>query len=213
VRLPLFPLETVLYPGTPLPLHVFEPRYREMFGEVLRGQHRFGVVAVTRGREVDPALPYQPVGCVAEVERVRPYPDGRLDVTARGRDRFTVEGLVQTSPYLVADVALLPELPGARAPQRVRVAAGLFARYQRMLGNLGGERREERAVPKDPVTASYLLAAALQVDLADKQRLLDLPSAAERLSAEIRLLRRELALLERLQRTGPAPMAGPFSLN
>jgi Lon protease-like protein len=213
VRLPLFPLATVLFPGTPIPLHVFEPRYREMFAELLRGERRFGVVAVTRGREVGPSSSYQPVGCVAEVERVRPYPDGRLDVTARGGGRFQVEQLVQRDPYLVAEVALLPEELGERAPQRARVAAALFTSYLRVLASLAGERREAVTVPRDPVAASYLLAAALQVDLDDKQRLLDLPSAAERLSAEIRLLRRELALLERARRTGPAPMAGPFSLN
>jgi uncharacterized protein len=213
VELPLFPLSTVLYPGAPIPLHVFEDRYRQMFARVLGGERRFGVVAITSGRDVDPVPEFQPVGCVAEVREVRPYPDGRLDVVARGGARFKVDRLVQASPYIVAVVSELAEPAGERAEARAAVARSLFGRYLNALLALAGEPGEEIELPEDPVAASYLLAAGLQVDLPDKQRLLALSSAAERLLAEIRLLRRELALLERLEAKGPAPMAGPFSLN
>jgi uncharacterized protein len=78
---------------------------------------------------------------------------------------------------------------------------------------MAGEDAEPIDIPDDPVAASYLVAAGLQVDLADKQRLLAIPSAAERLAAEASLLRRELTLLEHLRVAGPAPTATPFSVN
>ncbi len=213
MELPLFPLSTVLYPGLPLPLHVFEERYRQLFARVLAGDRRFGVVAIVEGREVGGESTYQPVGCLAEAGEVRPYPDGRLDVLARGVSRFEIRGVVQPSPYIVAEVATLGEDPGQDAERCAGQAARLFGRYVSVLLELAGEEPGDVEVPADPVAASYVVAAGLQVDLADKQRLLLAPTAAERLRAASALLRRELAIMDRLQAAGPAPMAGPFSLN
>jgi Lon protease-like protein len=213
VELPLFPLQTVLYPGLPIPLHVFEDRYREMFARILDGERRFGVVAIVKGRDVDVGATYHPVGCVAEVAEVQRHEDGRLDVVARGRSRFRIDGVVQAAPYIVADVSTLPEATGEAAEQRTVKAGRLFTRYVTILLQMAGEQVESIDIPDDPVAASYLVAAGLQVDLADKQRLLTLPSAAERLAAEATLLRRELVLLEHLRVAGPAPIATPFSLN
>jgi Lon protease-like protein len=213
VELPLFPLQTVLYPGLPIPLHVFEDRYRERFARILDGERRFGVVAIVKGRDVDVGATDHPVGCVAEVAEVQRHEDGRLDVVARGRSRFRIDGVVQAAPYIVADVSTLPEATGEAAEQRTVKAGRLFTRYVTILLQMAGEQVESIDIPDDPVAASYLVAAGLQVDLADKQRLLTLPSAAERLAAEATLLRRELVLLEHLRVAGPAPIATPFSLN
>jgi Lon protease-like protein len=213
VELPLFPLQTVLYPGLPIPLHIFEDRYRQMFKRVLDGERRFGVVAIVRGRDVDPGATYHPVGCVAEVAEVARHADGRLDVVARGRSRFRIDGVTQAAPYIVAEVSTLPEAAGEAAEQRSVKAGRLFTRYVATLLRMAGEQVESIDIPDDPVAASYLVAAGLQVDLADKQRLLTLPSAAERLAAEATLLRRELVLLEHLRVAGPPPTATPFSLN
>jgi len=214
VELPLFPLSTVLYPGLPIPLHVFEERYREMFGRVLEGGRRFGVVAIVHGHEVGGSAVYHPVGCVAEVREVRRHPDGRLDVVARGERRFRIEGVTQAAPYIVASVATLGEATGESATERILPAARLFNRYVATLLEIAGEDEIEQVdLPDDPVTASYLVAAGLQVDLADKQHLLAIPSAAERLRAEAALLRRELALLDHLGIAGPARLTVSFSLN
>jgi uncharacterized protein len=213
VELPLFPLQTVLYPGLPMPLHVFEDRYRKMFKRVLNTERRFGVVAILRGREVGEGATYHPVGCVAEVTDVRRHADGRLDVVARGRSRFRIDGVVQAAPYIVAEVSELPETTGEAAEQRTLKAGRLFTRYVTTLLEMTGGQVEPIDIPDDPVAASYLVAAGLQVDLADKQRLLAIPSAAERLTAEASLLRRELVLLEHLRVAGPAPTATPFSVN
>jgi Lon protease-like protein len=217
VELPLFPLETVLYPGAPIPLHVFEERYRLMFARILDaagGARRFGVVAIVEGAEAGGTASFRAVGCVAEVREVRPYPDGRLDVVARGRERFRVESIVQATPYIVAEVNTLEEPEGPAAEGRMAKARSLFVRYLRVLLALAGESEPTTVeVPEDPVAASYMFAAGLQVGLDEKQQLLAVESATERLRAEIRLLRREVALLAHLNEHGPAPMAGPFSLN
>jgi Lon protease-like protein len=214
VELPLFPLSTVLYPGLPIPLHVFEERYREMFGRVIDGERRFGVVAILHGHEVGGSSVYHPIGCVAEVRDVRRHPDGRLDVVARGERRFRIEGVTQAAPYIVANVATLGETAGDRAAERIEPVAGLFNRYVTSLLEMAGEDEIEPVdLPDDPVAASYLVAAGLQVDLPDKQNLLTVPSASERLRAEISLLRRELSLLDRLAIGGPARLTVSFSLN
>ena len=213
VELPLFPLQTVLYPGLPIPLHVFEDRYRQMFKRVLDGDRRFGVVAIVKGREVDAGATYHPVGCAAEVAEVDRHADGRLDVVARGRNRFAIDGVAQAAPYIVAEVRTLPETTGEGAEHRTVKTGRLFTRYVSTLLQMAGQPVEPIDVPEDPVAASYLIAAGLQVDLADKQRLLTIPSAAERLAFEAALLRRELALLEHFRVAGPAPTATPFSVN
>jgi Lon protease-like protein len=214
VELPLFPLSTVLYPGLPIPLHVFEERYREMFGRVIDGERRFGVVAILHGHEVGGSSVYHPIGCVAEVRDVRRHPDGRLDVVARGERRFRIEGVTQAAPYIVANVATLGETAGDRAAERIEPVAGLFNRYVTSLLEMAGEDEIEPVdLPDDPVAASYLVAAGLQVDLPDKQNLLTVPSASERLRAEVGLLRRELSLLDRLGIGGPARLTVSFSLN
>jgi Lon protease-like protein len=213
VELPLFPLPTVLYPGMPLPLHVFEERYKQMFARVLDGNRRFGVVAVAEGAEIGAQDAYQPIGCLTEVRNVRPYPDGRMDVLGLGMSRFEVTGVTQPAPYIVAEVADLPEETGPGAGAEAVRARWLFARYVALLLRLAGEQNEQIDVPEEPLEASYLMAAAMQIDLVDKQRLLAAGSAAERLRATCFLLRRELALMERMETAGPARMTGPFSLN
>jgi Lon protease-like protein len=213
VELPLFPLQTVLYPGLPIPLHVFEDRYRQMFKRILDTEHRFGVVAIVKGREVEAGATYHPIGCVAGVAKVDRHADGRLDVVARGLSRFRIDGVTQAAPYIVAEVSELPEATGEAAEQRTLKAGRLFTTYVATLLRMAGREAEPIDIPDDPVAASYLVAAGLQVDLADKQRLLTIPSASERLAAEATLLRRELVLLEHLRVAGPAPTATPFSVN
>ncbi|HZD70900.1 MAG TPA: LON peptidase substrate-binding domain-containing protein [Actinomycetes bacterium] len=214
MELPLFPLSTVLYPGLPIPLQVFEERYRQMFARILDGGRRFGVVAIVRGHEAGGPAAHQPIGCVAEVQEARRHRDGRLDVVARGEHRFRIEGVTQSAPYIVADVATLGETAGDTASERMAPVGRLFDRYVTTLLETAGEREiEQVGLPDDPVAASYLVAGALQVELGDKQNLLAVSSAAERLRAELGLLRRELVLLERLGIAGPARLSASFSLN
>src|SRR5258708_16098924 len=99
--IPLFPLDVVLFPGTPLPLHIFEPRYKEMIGECLAQQRTFGVV-----RALEEGL--AEVGCTAEIVTVvKEYPDGRLDIVTEGRTRFELLVLNQQRPFLQPHLLML----------------------------------------------------------------------------------------------------------
>jgi len=205
VRLPLFPLSTVLFPHLLLPLHVFEDRYRRMVRDLLElpePDRRFAVVAIREGREVGAhnVRSLHRVGCVARVRRVQPYDDGRFDLVSSGTQRFRLRAVDDELPYLRAEVEPLPEPPGdlpeALAP-RVRT---LFAAYREALG--GSPDTSDSDLPADPERLSYAVAAAAVLDLREKQRLLEAPDTAERLRAEHRLLRRETALL-RLLRSVP----------
>ncbi|HMC71324.1 MAG TPA: LON peptidase substrate-binding domain-containing protein, partial [Mycobacteriales bacterium] len=99
VRLPLFPLGTVLFPGVPLPLHIFEERYLTLVRELVAlhegASRRFGVVAIREGREVgaDSVRAFYPVGCTAELRNVEEYDDGRFDIVTVGASRFVVHEL------------------------------------------------------------------------------------------------------------------------
>jgi Lon protease-like protein len=197
-RLPLFPLNAVLVPGLVLPLHVFEPRYRVLVEALLElpedVERRFGVIAIRSGQEVGadgvPAL--HAVGCTAELREVTPYSDGRFDLVTVGETRFRLVGLDEAAgtPYHTGFVEFMPEQDGdgdvtALARQ---VTAG-FAAYREALGV------EVTELPEQPQVVSYLVAAAVVLDLPERQGLLEQPTTADRLRAELGLLRRETALV------------------
>jgi Lon protease-like protein len=172
--LPLFPLDLVLLPGTPLPLHIFEPRYQEMISECLeRGQH-FGVV---RGKEQELAG----IGCTAEILTVtKKYPDGRMDIVTEGRARFEVIQLNQERSFLQAEVLYLQDEPGAASPEEMTQAMKLHGEIMTLAG-----AEPEKSADVDEGQLSFHLAGSLPLDLDFKQTLLGLKSEAERLRAII----------------------------
>ena len=171
--LPLFPLELVLFPDTPLPLHIFEPRHKEMIGECLAQKIPFGVV-----RAVEKGL--AEVGCTAEIiEVTKKYDDGRLDILTEGRRRFEVEQIDQDRAFLRAAVHYFDDAPAAVSPQQIARAAAL----QKELLALAGA--QESAVETDHPQLSFQLAAALPLDLDFKQTLLGMRSEPERLKSVI----------------------------
>ena len=129
--LPIFPLNTVLFPGAPLPLRIFEPRYREMLKRCLDGDRRFGVALIKSGPEVGgPAEPHD-VGTVARIERVRDEEMGAIPIFARGEERFRIVSLDRSQPYLIGEVESLgDELDAAAGPaaDRARAAADEYIR-------------------------------------------------------------------------------------
>lgn len=195
VRIPLFPLGTVLFPGLLLPLHVFERRYRDLVRDLLTAPHeqrRFGVVAIREGREVgaDGIRALYPVGCVARLRRVDPYDDGRFDIVSTGAQRFRLLSVDTALPYLRAEVELLDEAPGEAADAAAAGVRALFDVYRRAVGAQPAED-----LPTEPDVLSYLVAATMVLDLPDRQILLEQPDTTLRLRQELRLLRRETALL------------------
>lgn len=201
-ELPLFPLGTVLYPGLVLPLHVFEERYRLMVRGLLEAaddRGSFGVVAIRTGHEVGAGSvsAMYDVGCTADIRQVTPYDDGRYDLLATGGRRFRLHSVSTARPYLVGDVEWLDEEVGDDATVLAATAVHAFRGYQRLITGQDADPGQE--LPRDPVVLSYLIAAALVLDVADKHRLLAAPDAARRLRLALGLLRRETELLRTLR--------------
>ena len=196
-RLPLFPLNVVLFPNAMLPLHVFEERYKSMVSDCLDSDSRFGVVLIKSGAEVGEAAMPHPVGTVAQIERVNRLDDGRMILNVAGRERFKIKELFEDRPYLSALVELLEEDSGAKLPdadmEAVRKAA---SRHVKLLLGLRGGWVHRPQLPDDPVALSYFIAPVLQVGLGQKQGLLQEPSAIKRLQAERRLLETEVDALD-----------------
>lgn len=195
MRIPLFPLNTVLFPGTALPLHIFEARYREMIGECVHEDRVFGVV---RAEGDSLAI----IGCTARVVRVlENFPDGRMDILCEGEQRFEIEGLDESRTFLQADVLFFDdEGEGSTRPQREECAALHFATL-----HLAGI--ETPAIHLDlNAPVAFQLADALPSDLGFKQQLLGSRSDADRTE---RLRDFYHALLPKLQGAADDVPQGP----
>ena len=172
--LPLFPLDLVLLPGTPLPLHIFEPRYQEMISECLERNQHFGVV---RGKDQELAE----IGCTAEILTVtKKYPDGRMDIVTEGRARFEVIQLNQERSFLQADVLYLQDRPETASNEEMAQAMKLHGEIMTLAG-----AEPEKSAEIDEGQLSFHLAGSLPLDLDFKQTLLGMKSEAERLRALI----------------------------
>jgi Lon protease-like protein len=168
--LPLFPLDLVLLPGTPLPLHIFEPRYQEMISECLDRSQHFGVV---RGKDQELAE----IGCTAEILTVtKKYPDGRMDIVTEGRARFEVIQLNQERAFLQAEVLYLQDEPGVASQEEMAQAMKLHGEIMKLAG-----AEPEKSAEIDEGQLSFHLAGSLPLDLDFKQTLLGMKSEAERL--------------------------------
>jgi Lon protease-like protein len=199
--IPLFPLGHVLLPSMPLPLHIFEPRYRQLLEDVTArpGPTSFGIVALTKGIEVGTeGVGQEPefasVGTLAEVLEVQPYEDGASDLFTIGSRRFRIERLIGGKPYLQAEVTYLAETDGDVTPPLRDAVARLEAEHARLIGELTGQATQVES-PADPAQLSYRLAAQLPLTAADRQDLLEQPDTRARLVRLTGLLRREITLL------------------
>jgi Lon protease-like protein len=207
--LPLFPLgHTVLFPGVLLPLHIFEERYRDLVrtlvGRPSGEPRRFGVVAIRQGWEVgaDGVRALYSVGCAAELRRVSRYSDGRFDIVTEGSDRFRLLGVEGgRRAYLLGSVEWLPADPPPDAPAEVLAhgVGALFEDYLTDIATIQDAEVQRHELPADPTALSYLVAAGAVLALEDRQALLEAGTAADRLRAELRLLKRETTMLRRLQ--------------
>ncbi len=208
--LPLFPLSTVLFPGMRLPLHIFEERYLKLVRHLLEQPEprQFGIIAISKGRETgaDGVTALHEIGCVATVRRAEPREDGRFDLATVGDRRFRLLRVDRSLPYLQGEIEPLGDETGdaAAAPlatQRVQTA---FRRYLNALADRGGAVISVADLPDEPVLLSYVVGAAMIIDLAERQSLLAAPDAVTRLRAERSLLVRETGML-RATTSRPAP--------
>jgi Lon protease-like protein len=209
--LPLFPLHVVLFPGRPLPLHVFEPRYRALLDDCLATDRRFGVVAIRYGRAERGAAEVYNVGTVAEIVRVERLDDGRSNIVTRGAERFRIDRILCDRSYLRAEVSLLDEQ--SADPSLAPFTAVLRSHLQAYLCEMGAGERLAGRLPANPAELAWLAACAAELQLSEQQYLLEIDSLAARLKTTIRFLRREHHLLRRLghvavlRPTGPAGIA------
>ncbi|MFD3585094.1 LON peptidase substrate-binding domain-containing protein [Streptomyces sp. NPDC058683] len=243
VRLPLFPLNSVLFPGLVLPLNIFEERYRAMMRDLLKTPEeeprRFAVVAIRDGHEVAPSAPGMPdptaqpdrgpaagfgpdplksfhrVGCVADAATIRERANGTFEVLATGTSRVRLLSVDTSGPFLTAELEELPEEPGDEAGALAEGVLRAFRQYQKRLAG-ARERSLSTGVelPDEPSVVSYLVAAAMMHDIPTKQRLLQAPDTASRLRDELKLLRSETAIIRNLPSLPAAELTrAPTSLN
>ena len=185
-RLPIFPLSVVLFPGMPLPLHIFEPRYKRMLADCLETDRRFGITPVAGSDLPEPGA----VGCVAEVRVNQELPDGRSNIVVAGGSRFRLSRLLDESlPYLIADVETFEDEEDSAPPgDQTEALRQLFTRYFVGLRELSDTIPEEPALPDDALSLSFQVAGGIECDLGVKQRLLAERSTARRVDALIMLL-------------------------
>lgn len=202
--IPVFPLSHVLLPGMPLPLHIFEPRYRDLLADVggASGGGAFGVVALRSGNEAElphrrPDIPdVEDVGTLAEILEIEQQDDGTADLLSVGSRRFRIDSLLpEGKKYLRAEVTYLDETDGALTAELATRARELIEIFDAILLRLAG-RTTGADLPNDAQQLAYQIAARLPLPPDERQDLLAAATTADRLGRLGRLLRREIALLQ-----------------
>ena len=216
-KLPLFPLGTVLFPGMPLPLHIFEPRYRQLMEDHGDATPAFGVALIKGAREPGRDWEAHAVGTASTIVERRWRHDGRWDLVVEGQRRFRALHVDSSRAYDVATVEWLDDPAGdaTEAGALLEVVSAQFQRYVSGVTRLTRRRFTGVDLVEDPVHASYDLASRLPLHTWERQRLLEAETAVERLTELSLIVERELALL---LHSGAAGLAinhpgGMFTLN
>lgn len=189
-RLPLFPLNTVLFPGALLPLHVFEERYKLMIGRCIDERKPFGVVLIRSGDEVGgPAEPFD-VGTTARIARLQRLPDGRMNIVALGQRRFRIFDLDRSEPYLRGDIEYLvsEDVDAPDVGEQAQRVAALFGEQFRLTMAVTAQWVRRLDLPRDPDRLADFVASHMEMAPATKQELLETLSVPARLLREAELL-------------------------
>lgn len=194
---PLFPLNSVVFPGIALPLHVFEERYRALVQELLAieepGDRVFGIVAIREGYEVGTQGTHSVhrVGTLVQLTEATAYDDGRYDIEVVGRERLRVLDHDSSGLLLRGEVTLLPDREETEAASEAALTLHTFQAYRQQLSDLRGGPVLVGELPSDPAYLSYALATTCLLTLPQRQSLLELDTAQERLVELRRLLNEE----------------------
>lgn len=217
--MPLFPLNTVLFPGVPIFLHIFEPRYREMINRCVTERIPFGVVLIQDGVEAyGRARPFE-VGCSAEIVNVQRMEDGRMNIAAVGKERFRILETDDTLSYLQGEVEPIPLEIDMTKPQLLAASSRLrptIEQYIDALRELSEVQVNWDGLPDDPVELAYLSAYVLQVGASEKQNLLMQNSVLHLVKTLLQEYAIELKVLQSMveqQRLYPDSAESTFSLN
>lgn len=214
-EIPLFPLNTVLFPGMPLHLHIFEERYRTMIARCRQTGEPFGVALIRQGQEVGgPAEPHL-VGCTAYITQVETLADGRMNITAVGHERFQIHALKYDRPYLVGVVEGYPLARPAldRVEAASRALRAWVRRYLQVLSQASETPLDIQELPTDWQKLAYLASFLIQLPPAQKQDLLVISQGEELLNRLRILYRREVTLLQTMLVPHEEDSIGLFSAN
>lgn len=197
--LPIFPLDVVLFPGTLMPLHLFEPRYRQMLADVREGDRRFGIIAALPG-VAERDLPAGRMGCVAEVTEVEVMPDGRANIIVVGRERFVLNAFIEhDAPYHVATGTVVTDDTGA-SPVALAVAAdeviANFTRVVKAVRTLNDDTNPLPELSDVAAQVAWSVGAMIDLDLESRYRLLAERSPAARLTQIDNVLKKAIPDLE-----------------
>jgi uncharacterized protein len=203
--LPLFPLGTVLLPGASLPLHIFEPRYRQLTVDLVTGAvpgRSFGVVAIRQGHDVGEDLELHDIGCTAVLREAKRLPDGRFDIVTRGERRFRLVDVDATkASYLMGTVEFVPDDEPHEEQRELLPLLAAAARAAHRYYCKTAWRSEDWQEPEfdvEPNTLAHLLASDCLLALEDRQNLLEETCPADRLRLIRRMLCREAEFLREL---------------
>ncbi len=213
--LPIFPLNTVLFPGMPLKLHIFEERYKLMIGRCYHSGQPFGVALIKSGQEVGGRAEPFLIGCTAIISEMEPLPGGRMNIVAVGRERFMAHNFKYDQPFLVAEVENLA-LANADTITLNRTSRTLrpwVQRYLQTLADASETKFDIQQLPDEPLQLAYLASFLLNVQIEQKQDLLSIDSADELVSNLRTIYRREVTLLDAMLTPQTADDAGVFSAN
>lgn len=184
-ELPVFPLPVVLFPGVPLPLHIFEPRYRQMLEDVSNEKNLFGLAYFDSNSSENDLPPKGQVGCVAEVAETQTFPDGRSNILTVGVVRYRIDSYVDRgTPYLMAQVSYFEddEEESPSISESAKDVADTFTRIARAVRTINDERADLPDISDtEPERLSFLVSAAMEIETEVKQELLELRSTGERL--------------------------------
>lgn len=215
-EIPLFPLNTVLFPGMPLQLHIFEERYKQMVAYCQETDSPFGVVLIRQGFEaLGPLAAPFGVGCTAQIKHLQPLEQGRFELSAVGLERFHVRSFKIDQPYLVGVIEDFP-LQMDDSPAILKAEIRLRPWLERYVRSLTQDEHVEAAIenfPEDPLGLAFLAAVVVQVPPLQKQTLLEVERCVDLLEQMRPLYRREVALVESIIRTQPVNLTQPFSKN
>lgn len=198
-EIPLFPLNTVLFPGMALPLHVFEPRYRQMTTECLDTGAPIGIVLALTEGDIERETPAH-IGTMARICDYQRLPDGRYNLLTVGTQRFEVVELHYDHPYISGLVRPLKDEPAddtGTTTELAREGRAILQEYLQLVLRLLGSEDFAIEIPEQAEDLSFLIASSLSCEDDEKQRLLEISSVTERLAAGVRLLRDEVEVLRR----------------
>lgn len=213
--LSLFPLNTVLFPGMPLALHIFEDRYKLMISECVDARKPFGVVLIKKGTEaLGPLAEPHPIGCMAQITQVQRLDQGRMNIAAVGLERFRIHSLERESPYLIGQVEEFPltDWPPDELTNTAEKLRPFIAKYMERLSQIEGVDLDPGNIPAEPVKMAYFGAGLLQIPSEQKQNLLASSEAAEMLLEMRNLYRQEISFVRHMLNQ-PHEDDGSFSLN